>query len=293
MPLVEISGISSDSPNKDILKKGDVILSFDGISAPSKVDFLKIVKRVKTKSVPVRVLRENKEIDLDCFLVQKSPFDDTPVLGIILKSAFEYPYIAQSFVDTGADIFTSRPRGLERLIGGAYLVSLNGSLIKNWNDLWSILRQESIEESTLVALQPLPGNPKVEIDFKISDSFKNEISNLSLKPLLNPSIFEPLWITRKTSNPLEAIKMGIEETISLIYMTYLTIDRLVGGTMGVDQLHGPVGVVHLGSRLTSRGVAFMLFFLGIISVNLAVINFLPLPIVDGGLFVYLIYEDFK
>ena len=38
---------------------------------------------------------------------------------------------------------------------------------------------------------------------------------------------------------------------------------------------------------------YLIFFLGIISVNLAVINFLPLPIVDGGLFLFLVYEKLK
>ena len=48
--------------------------------------------------------------------------------------------------------------------------------------------------------------------------------------------------------------------------------------------------IHLNSGLLYRGVTYLLFFLAIISVNLAVLNFLPLPIVDGGLFLYLIYE---
>jgi regulator of sigma E protease len=40
-------------------------------------------------------------------------------------------------------------------------------------------------------------------------------------------------------------------------------------------------------------VTYLVFFLGIISVNLAVINFLPIPIVDGGLFLFLVYEKLR
>ena len=92
---------------------------------------------------------------------------------------------------------------------------------------------------------------------------------------------------------VRAMTMGFAETKKMIVMTYLTIDRLFRGSVGVKQLHGPVGIIDLGSKILPRGFMYFLFFLGIISVNLAVINFLPLPIVDGGLFLFLIYEKLK
>jgi regulator of sigma E protease len=58
-------------------------------------------------------------------------------------------------------------------------------------------------------------------------------------------------------------------------------------------LHGPVGIVHIGTKVADRGFTYLIFFLAIISVNLAVLNFLPLPIVDGGMFLFLIYEKIK
>jgi regulator of sigma E protease len=87
--------------------------------------------------------------------------------------------------------------------------------------------------------------------------------------------------------------MGFEETWKFILNTYLTIDRLIRGSVGVEQLRGPVGIVHLGVTVADRGLLYLLFLLAMISVNLAVINFLPLPIVDGGLFLFLIYEKVK
>ncbi|MHC4210411.1 MAG: site-2 protease family protein, partial [Planctomycetota bacterium] len=51
--------------------------------------------------------------------------------------------------------------------------------------------------------------------------------------------------------------------------------------------------VDIGTRFAGRGITYLVFFLGIISVNLAVINFLPIPIVDGGLFLFLIYEKLR
>jgi len=87
--------------------------------------------------------------------------------------------------------------------------------------------------------------------------------------------------------------MRFERTWKFIIHTYLTIDRLFRGTVGVEQLRGPVGIVHLGLQIADRGVTYIVFFLAMISVNLAVINFLPIPIVDGGLFLFLVYEKIK
>ena len=69
-------------------------------------------------------------------------------------------------------------------------------------------------------------------------------------------------------------------------------DRAFQGTVKVEQLKGPVGIAHLGTIIAARGYIWLLFFLGLVSVNLAVINFLPVPIADGGHFVFLVYEQF-
>jgi regulator of sigma E protease len=73
--------------------------------------------------------------------------------------------------------------------------------------------------------------------------------------------------------------------------TYLTFARLVQGTVKVEHLKGPVGIAHVGTVLADRGWVWLMFFMALVSVNLAVINFLPIPIADGGLFVFLVYEQ--
>ncbi len=52
-----------------------------------------------------------------------------------------------------------------------------------------------------------------------------------------------------------------------------------------------MGIAHLGTIIADRGIIWLLFFMALISVNLAVINFLPLPIVDGGQFLFIVYEQ--
>src|SRR5207237_1803349 len=68
---------------------------------------------------------------------------------------------------------------------------------------------------------------------------------------------------------------------------------LAQGTVKVEHLKGPVGIAHLGTIVAGKGFIWLLFFMALISVNLAVINFLPLPIVDGGQFLFLVYEQVR
>ena len=75
---------------------------------------------------------------------------------------------------------------------------------------------------------------------------------------------------------------------------YKTMERMIfTRSVGVENLTGPVGIVKLGSDLASVSITRLIFFLAMLSANLAVINFLPLPIVDGGLMVFLIIEKIK
>src|SRR4030095_3264970 len=63
------------------------------------------------------------------------------------------------------------------------------------------------------------------------------------------------------------------------------------GPVPAATLMGPVGIVYSGSMFAFKGYDWLLWFLAMISANLAVVNFLPIPIVDGGLFVFLILEN--
>jgi regulator of sigma E protease len=110
-------------------------------------------------------------------------------------------------------------------------------------------------------------------------------------PIPAGGIFEPEEFVLKASGPVDALKTGLHETHRVMMTTYLTFARLFDGTVKVEHLKGPVGIAHLGTVVASRGFIWLLFFMALISVNLAVLNFLPMPIVDGGQFVFLLVEQ--
>ncbi len=100
--------------------------------------------------------------------------------------------------------------------------------------------------------------------------------------------------TLKADGPVDALMLGVRKTSYFVLQVYTMMQRMiVSRSVGVEHLAGPVGIVKMGSDVARVGFMKLLFFLAIISANLAVINFLPLPIVDGGLMVFLIIEKIK
>jgi len=88
----------------------------------------------------------------------------------------------------------------------------------------------------------------------------------------------------------EAFSMGVNSTKNKGLEIYLTLRSLVRGDVSITNLQGPVGIAKAAYTISSHGMGELLAFLGFLSVNLAVLNFLPIPILDGGHMVFLCWE---
>jgi membrane-associated protease RseP (regulator of RpoE activity) len=104
----------------------------------------------------------------------------------------------------------------------------------------------------------------------------------------------PETIMLRATGVVDAISIGTHKTWYFVLQVYQMMKRMIfDRTVGVENVSGPLGIVALGGNVARAGFVELLFFMAIISANLAVINFLPLPIVDGGLMVFLIIEKIK
>src|SRR5262249_37242024 len=97
----------------------------------------------------------------------------------------------------------------------------------------------------------------------------------------------------RASNMLEALGEGWSETKGFIKKIYLGLTRLIQGRVSTKTLGGPIEIVSTTFTLAHRDFYGLILFLGILSINLAVVNFLPIPLLDGGHMVFLIYEKLR
>jgi membrane-associated protease RseP (regulator of RpoE activity) len=94
-------------------------------------------------------------------------------------------------------------------------------------------------------------------------------------------------------NPLIAIKMGTNYLFSQLWQVYTFLTKLADRSVSTQNVAGPVGIVGIAIERAKMGTGELMFFMAFLSVNLAVINFLPMPVMDGGLMVFLIIEKIK
>lgn len=106
-------------------------------------------------------------------------------------------------------------------------------------------------------------------------------------------IFEPMTFDLRASGLGEAIAMGATETWTSVTLIYRVLNRLGRGDVSPRALVGPIGLVQVAYRVASQGLGRFLLFLTLLSANLAVINFLPIPVLDGGHMAFLIYEGIR
>ncbi len=104
----------------------------------------------------------------------------------------------------------------------------------------------------------------------------------------------PLLERHPIRNPALALVSGVKQAHGATMQTIQSIRHMLfTRKVGISKVSGPVGIMRLGTKVADTGMLNLLWFLGLISANLAVINFLPLPIVDGGLFLFLLLEKIR
>jgi len=299
-PLVRIDSVQKTSPNQGILQFDDIVLAIEDRSGPRLGEFRSLIQTYANRAVQLKILRAGETLSINARVDRQGRLDvlvgpawNLLVSARVIDRVLENPQDPKSTQTVATPIASLELRPLTKII------SINDIALTDWASMRDALRvttAEAFAKNTSAALNisfqnMLPNSPVKSAVITLSASEMNDIQKLGWSSPLPSELFEPQMITRSAQgNPILAATMGFTETKKLTVLTWLTLDRLARGTVGVEQLRGPVGIVQVGTRVADRGMTYLLFFLAMISVNLAVLNFLPLPIVDGGLFLFLVYE---
>ncbi|WP_020471992.1 RIP metalloprotease RseP [Zavarzinella formosa] len=102
--------------------------------------------------------------------------------------------------------------------------------------------------------------------------------------------FEADTRTQKAEDFWEAVQFGGQRTVRLIRTIYQQLYALASGNISVKSMNGPLSIADISYKIVGHDMWTFIVFIGMISLNLAVVNFLPVPVLDGGHMVFLIYE---
>ena len=146
------------------------------------------------------------------------------------------------------------------------------------------------------ALQGLPNGTKVKLTYRRGD--QTETATLTPAPVDDQFVvprgfrFEPVQRLRIANSLGEQIQLGFEETRNSLGMVFRFLQKL-GTQVPFTALGGPVTIAQAAGYSAFEGFGKLLLFLTMLSANLAVINFLPIPLLDGGHMVFLAWEGIR
>lgn len=166
------------------------------------------------------------------------------------------------------------------------ITKIDGTLVTNWRQIVEYIEPRA--------------NQTVQIDVMRNGELNTIAVNLGVKPdttdigYLGVSPFRQPWppeyIVEIKLGPLDALVHGTEKTWRLMSVTAKMLAKLVTGDLSFKSLSGPISIAKGAGDHASYGLVPFLGFLAIISVNLGIINLLPLPILDGGHLLYFTIE---
>ncbi len=104
---------------------------------------------------------------------------------------------------------------------------------------------------------------------------------------MRPNLLERTYVA---GSWWEAIKLGFVQTRRDLGTVFKTLTKLISGEVAVKHLGGPGTIAAVATGEASQGSARLLLFLTMLGANLAILNFLPIPILDGGHMMFLAYE---
>jgi len=93
--------------------------------------------------------------------------------------------------------------------------------------------------------------------------------------------------------PLEAVWAGISQTGRVLWQTMVGLAHILTTGHGVGELGGPIKIAQLSGQVAQLGIASLVAFIGMLSINLGLVNLLPIPILDGGHLMFYLAEAIR
>ncbi len=177
------------------------------------------------------------------------------------------------------------PAGIAGLKSGDEIVEVDGKRIRTWNALSNAIT----ESQGSIELTFLRGNKEyfVTIEPQMGES-KNIFGESIMRPLLGISASGELRIVRYFF--VESLFYALEETWQSSKLILQSLEKMIVGIVPVSEVGGIVSIVSLTKKATELGIVTLFAFSALISVNLGILNLLPIPALDGGHIIFTFYE---
>ena len=127
-------------------------------------------------------------------------------------------------------------------------------------------------------------NPNADLEFKVLRNDEIIYVPVKIDSEINQNIrVGVLGIAFGTSRSFsQSLSKGTYETYNLSIKTLQFIGKMITGNMGTENLSGPIGIAQMAGNTAQAGFLPFMYLMALLSISLAVINLLPIPVLDGG-----------
>lgn len=166
------------------------------------------------------------------------------------------------------------------------IVAVDGIAVETWEQVQEIVQGNEQKELAFTlqrngALLELRVRPEVTT---VQNIFGEEVRS-ALIGIVASGAFKTIPL-----GPLQAVWEGTRRTWDMIALTWMTIVKLIERVVPIETLGGPILIGQMTGQLAQENWTYLFPFMAVISVNLGILNLLPVPILDGGVILILLVE---
>ncbi|MEJ2690841.1 MAG: RIP metalloprotease RseP, partial [Deltaproteobacteria bacterium] len=182
------------------------------------------------------------------------------------------------------------PASRAGLKSGDTILSINGEITKEWQNVSKLIKNSDGKPVHLLIRRDgkeikLTGTPEIK---EVKDIF-GEVTGK--RYLLGISRSDKIQYEKVSL--LEALLAGFSQTWGFIYLTIMGIVKMIQKVIPASELGGPILIAQMAGKQLETGLMNFFYFMGLVSVNLGILNLFPIPILDGGHLVFFSVEALR
>ncbi|MED3660434.1 RIP metalloprotease RseP [Ureibacillus terrenus] len=181
-----------------------------------------------------------------------------------------------------SEVMDDSPAAEAGMKAGDYVKSINGHPIDKWEDLTNYVKENPGKELSMIVerggqeaeLTVVPEYVELENGEKVG-----QIGVIYQSPL--------------EKNPIKAVVYGFQQTWEYTVLILQALVHLIAGHFSLDDLAGPVGIYQATGEVAKHGFFTLMYWTAALSINLGIMNLLPLPALDGGRLMFFSIEALR